>query len=38
MSEANVEVVQRMFEAFNAGWERGDPEVLFDSGTVADDL
>jgi ketosteroid isomerase-like protein len=38
MPEDNVEVVQRMFEAFNAGWERGDPEALFDSGTVPDDL
>jgi ketosteroid isomerase-like protein len=38
MSEENVEVVQRLLEAFNAGWERGDPGALFDSGTVADDL
>jgi ketosteroid isomerase-like protein len=38
MSEENVQVVQRMFEAFNAGWERGDPGAVFDSGIVADDL
>ena len=38
MSQENVEIVQRSFEAFNAGLERGDPGALFDSGTVAEDL
>jgi ketosteroid isomerase-like protein len=38
MSEENVEIVRRFFEAFNAGWERGAPATLFDSGTVAEDL
>ena len=33
-----MEAVQRMIEAFNTGWERGDPGALFDSGIVADDL
>jgi ketosteroid isomerase-like protein len=38
MSEENVKVVQRVFEAFNAGWERGDLGAVFDSSAVADDL
>jgi ketosteroid isomerase-like protein len=38
MSEENVEVVRRVFEAFNAGFERGDPGAVFDLETVADDL
>ena len=38
MSQEQIEVVQRTYEAFNAGWERGDPGALFDSGTVSGDL
>ena len=38
MSQENVEIVQRSFEAFNAALERGDPGALFDSGSVAEDL
>ena len=38
MSQQNMKVVQRLFEAVRAGLESGDPGTLFDSGTVADDL
>jgi ketosteroid isomerase-like protein len=38
MSEENVEIVRRVFEAFQTGLERGDPGALFDLETVADDL
>jgi len=38
MSEENVMIVRRAFEAFNAALERGDPGALFESGTVAEDL
>ena len=38
MSEENVEIVRRLFDALHAGLKRGDPGALFDSGTVADDL
>ena len=37
MSQENVEIVRRLFEAFQAGMERGDPGAFFDSETVADD-
>jgi ketosteroid isomerase-like protein len=38
MSEENVEVVRRLFEAFGEGMERGDPGAWFASNEVADDL
>jgi ketosteroid isomerase-like protein len=37
MSEENVELAQRLFEAFQAGMERGDPGAWFDTGAVSDD-
>jgi ketosteroid isomerase-like protein len=37
MSEENVEIVQRIFEEFQAGLERDDPGAAFDTGLVADD-
>jgi ketosteroid isomerase-like protein len=37
MSQENVEVVRRLFEAFQGVWQRGDPGALFDSGLLADD-
>ena len=38
MSEENVKIVRRVFEAFGEGMERGDPGAWFDSDEVADDL
>jgi ketosteroid isomerase-like protein len=38
MSEENVEIVRRIWEAFQAGMERGDPGAIFDSGLVAEDF
>jgi ketosteroid isomerase-like protein len=38
MSQENVEVVRRSWEAFQAGMERGDPGALFNSEGVADDM
>jgi ketosteroid isomerase-like protein len=38
MSEENVTIVKRAFEAFGEGMERGDPGAWFDSDEVADDL
>jgi ketosteroid isomerase-like protein len=37
MSEENVEVVRRLFAAFQAAWDRDDPGAMFDSGAVAAD-
>jgi ketosteroid isomerase-like protein len=37
MSEENIEIVRRVFEAFQAGLVRGDPAAVFDSGVVASD-
>jgi ketosteroid isomerase-like protein len=37
MSEENVEIVRRLFDAFQAGLERGDPGVGFDLGLFAAD-
>ena len=38
MSQENVEIVRRMFEAFVQGLERGDPGAAFDTGTLAADV
>lgn len=38
MSEENVKIVRRVFEAFGEGMERGDPGAWFDSDEIADDL
>ena len=38
MSEANVEVVRRVFEEWRAGLERGDLGAGFDTQLVADDF
>ena len=38
MSQENVEIMRRLFEAFPAGMERGDPGAWFDSEVVADDV
>jgi ketosteroid isomerase-like protein len=38
MSEENVEIVRRLFEAFQDGFQRGDPGAVFDSGLLAADL
>ena len=38
MSQANVEIVRRSFEAFRAGLERGDPEIGLDPEAVANDF
>jgi ketosteroid isomerase-like protein len=38
MSEENVEIVRRLYEAFREGMERGDFGAWFDSDEVADDL
>jgi len=35
MSEENVELVRRAYEAFWAAIERGDPDAFFDSGLLA---
>src|SRR6478735_1373996 len=37
MSQANVEIVRRVFEEFLASMERGDPGGFFDSEAIADD-
>jgi hypothetical protein len=37
MSQENVEIVRRIWEAFQAGMERGDPGAIFDSELVAED-
>jgi ketosteroid isomerase-like protein len=37
MSQENVEIVRRAFEAFQAGITRGDPGAPFDSGILAPD-
>jgi ketosteroid isomerase-like protein len=37
MSQENVEIVRRGFEAFRAGLSRGDPGAVFDSGLLAPD-
>jgi ketosteroid isomerase-like protein len=37
MSQENVEIVRRGFEAFRAGLARGDPGAMFDSGLLAPD-
>ena len=36
MSQENVEIVRRAYEAFQAGFARGDPGAVFDSEAVAD--
>jgi ketosteroid isomerase-like protein len=38
MSEENIEVVRQLFEAFQDGFQRGDPGAVFDSGLVVADL
>ena len=38
MSQENVEIVRRMFKAFETGLERGDPGAGWDTGIVAEDL
>jgi ketosteroid isomerase-like protein len=38
MSEENVEIVRRLFEAFQTGMKRGDLTVWFDSEDLADDF
>ena len=38
MSQENVEIVRRMFEAFVQGLERGNPGAAFDTGTLAADV
>jgi ketosteroid isomerase-like protein len=38
MSEENVEIVRRLFEAFRDGMERGDFTAGFDAGLVSEDL
>jgi ketosteroid isomerase-like protein len=38
MSEENVEVVRRLFEAFQDGLERGDFVAGFDAGLASEDL
>jgi ketosteroid isomerase-like protein len=38
MSEENVEVIRRLFEAFQDGFQRGDPGAVFDSGLLAADF
>lgn len=38
MSRENVECVERVFEEFHAGLERGDPGRGFDTGLFADDF
>jgi ketosteroid isomerase-like protein len=37
MSQANVEIVRRVYEDWWAGLERDDPGAVFDSEAVADD-
>jgi ketosteroid isomerase-like protein len=37
MSQGNIDAVQRIFEEFQAGLERGDPGAGFDTGLFADD-
>jgi ketosteroid isomerase-like protein len=37
MSQENVEIVRRVYEAWWAGLERGDPGAVFDSVAMADD-
>ena len=38
MSQENVEIVRRNFEALQKGLERDDPGAVFESGGIADDL
>jgi ketosteroid isomerase-like protein len=38
MSEENVEIVRRLFEAFEIGMKRGDLSIWFDSEDLADDF
>jgi ketosteroid isomerase-like protein len=38
MSEENVEIVRRGFEALQAGLDRGDPGAAFDSGVYASEV
>jgi ketosteroid isomerase-like protein len=38
MSEENVEVVHRAWEAFQGAMDRGDPGAFFDSGLLAEDF
>jgi ketosteroid isomerase-like protein len=38
MSEENVEMLRRLFEEFQAGFERGDPGAWLDSEAIADDF
>ena len=38
MSEENVEIVRRGFEALKAGLDRGDPGAAFDSGVYASEV
>jgi ketosteroid isomerase-like protein len=37
MSQENVEMVRRVFEAFKAGMERGDPGAVFDTDALVAD-
>ena len=37
MSKENVEVVRRLFEAFQDGFQRGDPGAVFDSALLNED-
>jgi hypothetical protein len=36
MSEENVEIVRRVIDAFQVGFDRGDPAAAFDLDIVAD--
>ncbi len=38
MSQENVETILRVYEAWWAGLERGDPGAAFDTGSVADEF
>src|SRR4029078_11282597 len=38
MSQENVEIVRRGFEALKAGLDRGDPGAAFDSGVYASEV
>ena len=38
MSQENVEIVRRIYEAWWAGLERGDPVAAFDTAPIAEDF
>ena len=38
MSQENVDICRRAFEAFRAAWERGDPGGAFDAGINSPDF